>query len=51
VGDPNDKTPKIIAIDEETFATMGGAVVVAVTNEFFKMATKYVPELSVINTI
>ena len=45
VGDMNDKTPKIIAIDEESFATTCGAMVSMLANDFFKMASKYVPNL------
>ena len=45
VGDPNDDTPKIIAIDEETFATTCGAMISMLTGEFFKMASKYIPNL------
>jgi hypothetical protein len=43
IGDANDKTPKIIAIDEETFATVGGAIVSIVLDEFLKMASKHIP--------
>ena len=50
IGDPNDKTPKIIAIDEETFATTTGAVVSMIADEFFKMASKYVPGLPTVKT-
>ena len=45
VGDIGDKTPKIIAVDEESFATTCGAMVSMVTDEFFKMAAKYIPNL------
>ncbi len=45
IGDPTDKTPKIIAIDEETFATSCGAMVSMLADGFFKMASKYVPGL------
>jgi hypothetical protein len=45
IGDPNDKTPKIIAIDEETFATSGSAMISMLTEGFFEMATKYLPNL------
>ncbi len=45
VGDPNDKTPKIIAIDEETFATSGSAIISMLTDGFFEMATKYITNL------
>jgi hypothetical protein len=48
VGDPNDKTPKIIAIDEETFATALGLVVQTVTPYFLEMASNYIPELKII---
>jgi hypothetical protein len=50
IGDPNDKTPKIIAIDEETFATTNGAIVSMLVEGFFDMASKYVPGLPIINT-
>jgi len=43
VGDPTDKAP-IIAIDEETFATIGGALVSIVIKPFMEMASKYVPD-------
>ena len=46
VGDPNDKTPKIIAIDEESFATGVGLVVQTITPEFLKMAATYIPTIS-----
>ena len=45
VGDPNDKTPKIIAIDEETFATSGSAIISMLTDGFFEMASKYIKNL------
>jgi hypothetical protein len=45
MGDPNDDTPEIIAIDEETFATTCGALVSMLADGFFKMASKYVPGL------
>lgn len=45
VGDPNDKTQKIIMIDEEAFATAVGLVVQTVTPHFLEMAKMYLPEL------
>jgi hypothetical protein len=45
IGDPTDKTPKIIAIDEETFATSCGAMVSMLADGFFEMAAKYIPGL------
>jgi hypothetical protein len=48
MGDPNDDTPKIIAIDEETFATTCGAIVSMLANGFFEMASKYIPGLPTI---
>jgi hypothetical protein len=51
VGDPNDKTPKIIAIDEETFATVGGAIVSMITSTFIDMASMYIPQLIFIKNI
>jgi hypothetical protein len=45
IGDPNDKTPKIIAIDEETFATSGSAMISMLSDGFFEMASKYLPNL------
>lgn len=45
MGDPNDKTPKNIAIDEETFATVGGAIVSMIVPTYFEMASKYIPNL------
>lgn len=51
IGDPNDKTPKIIAIDEETFATVGGAIVSMITPTFIEMATPYIPKLKSIKNI
>ena len=51
VGDPTDKSSKIIAIDEETFATVGGAIVSIVTPTFIEMASKYIPQLDTIKTI
>lgn len=50
MGDLNDKNP-LIKIDEETFATVGGAIVSIVTTEFIDMASKYIPELNTIKTI
>jgi hypothetical protein len=49
IGDPGDTVDKIVSIDEETFATTCGAVVSMVTDEFFKMASKYVPNLPKLN--
>lgn len=46
IGDPTDKTPKNIAIDEETFATVGGAIVSMVTSTFIDMASEYIPQLN-----
>lgn len=51
MGDPNDKTPKIIAIDEETFATVGGAIVSIITDTFIDMASTYIPQLAKIKNI
>lgn len=51
IGDPNDKTPKIIAIDEETFATVGGAIVSMITPTFIEMATLYMPKLKSIKNV
>ena len=51
VGDPNDKTPKIVAIDEETFATVGGAIVSMITPTFIEMASAYIPQLSAIKDL
>jgi hypothetical protein len=45
IGDPNDKTPELIIIDEEAFATATGLVIQQITDEFLKMASVYVPEL------
>jgi len=45
VGDPNDDTPEIIAIDEETFATTGSALISMLTDGFFEMALNYLPDL------
>jgi len=45
IGDPNDKTPKIIAIDEETFATVAGAILSMIVPTYFEMASKYIPNL------
>ena len=45
IGDPNDDTPKIIAIDEETFATSCSAMVSMLADGFFKMSAKYIPGL------
>lgn len=45
VGESNDKTPDIIAIDEETFATAGSAMISMLTDGFFGMATNYLPNL------
>ena len=45
VGDPTDDTPKIIMIDEETFATVGSAINIMLVPTFFEMASKYVPNL------
>lgn len=45
VGESNDKTPPIIAIDEETFATSGSALISMLTDGFFKMASNYLPNL------
>ena len=50
MGDLNDKNP-LIKIDEETFATVGGAIVSIVTTEFIDAASKYIPELNTIKTI
>lgn len=41
MGDPNDETPKIVAITEESFATMGSVVISAITDEFIQMAKPY----------
>lgn len=41
VGDPTDKTPEIIAIDEETFATSSSAMILMLTDDFFTMASNY----------
>ena len=51
VGDPNDKTPKIIMIDEEAFATAEGLVVQAVTPHFLDMASAYIPQLAAMKKI
>jgi hypothetical protein len=45
IGDPTDKTPDIISIDEETFATTNGAIVSMLASEFFNMASKYIKGL------
>jgi hypothetical protein len=45
IGDPNDDTPELIAIDEETFATVSGAIVQMVADTFFRMASSYIPNL------
>lgn len=45
IGDANDDTPEIIAIDEETFATSGSAVISMLTDGFFEMAVNYLPNL------
>ena len=49
VGDPNDDTPEIIAIDEETFATTGSAMISMLTDGFFEMASNYLPDLPKLN--
>jgi hypothetical protein len=41
IGEPTDKTPKIIAIDEETFATSSSAILLMLTDDFFSMASNY----------
>jgi hypothetical protein len=46
VGDPNDKTDKLIMIDEEAFATTVGLVVQQITPHFLKMAKLYIPQLN-----
>ena len=51
VGDPTEDTPKIIAIDEETFATIGGAIVSMITPTFVEMASEYIPKLSTIKNL
>jgi hypothetical protein len=51
IGDPGDNTPKIIAIDEETFATIGGAIVSIITPTFIDMASTYIPQLEKIKNI
>jgi hypothetical protein len=51
VGDPNDKTPKLIMIDEEAFATAGGLVCQAVTQHFLEMAATYIPQLAAASKI
>ena len=51
IGDPNGKTPKIIAIDEETFATIGGAIVSMVTSTFIDMASAYIPKLASVKNL
>ena len=45
VGDPTKDTPKIIAIDEETFATVGSAINTMLVPTFFEMASKYISNL------
>ena len=45
IGDPNDQTPEIIAIDEETFATSSSAMLSMLTDGFLEMSYKYVPGL------
>ena len=49
VGDANDDTPEIIAIDEETFATSGSALISMLTDGFFEMALNYLPDLPKLN--
>lgn len=49
VGDPTDKTDKLIIIDEEAFATSVGYVVQEITQHFLEMATNYIPELKISN--
>lgn len=44
VGDLNDKNP-LIKIDEETFATIGGAIVSILLKEFLAAAGKYIPNV------
>jgi len=51
IGDPTDKSSKIVTIDEETFATVGGAIVSIVTPTFIEMASKYIPQLNTIKSI
>jgi hypothetical protein len=51
VGDPNDNTPKIVAIDEETFATVGSAIIMMLTSTFIEMATPYIPQLAAISKL
>lgn len=51
VGDPNDKTAKIIMIDEEAFATSVGLVVQTVTPHFLEMASAYIPQLAAASKI
>jgi hypothetical protein len=45
VGDAEDKKNPIVLIDEETFATSGSAMISMLTDGFFEMATKYLPNL------
>ena len=45
IGDPNEDAPKIIAIDEETFATSASAMISMLSDGFFEMASKYIPNL------
>ena len=44
VGDPSKNAP-IIGIDEESFATANSAFISMLTPGFFKMASKYLPDL------
>jgi hypothetical protein len=41
MGDPTDKTPEIIAIDEETFATSSSAILSMLVDDFFTLASNY----------
>jgi hypothetical protein len=45
MGDPNDNTPEIIAIDEETFATSSSAFLYMLSDGFFELAVNYLPNL------
>jgi hypothetical protein len=51
IGDPSPKTPKIVSIDEEAFATVEGLLVQATIQPFLEMASYYVPQLSAASKI
>ena len=48
VGDAPNKNNPIVMINEEDFATLGGKICEAITNDFIEMAKDYLPELKTI---